>query len=122
MRRGLLKDLANTPTAIACGWRLYGDIERLTSLDGRVVTINLLDGTTQVDGESLDVSLGIRNEVVAWMRERFDRDDIPAGLVTAAHLTLAPRVERGLVVAYRTVVETRDRVHQSSDTARWREE
>ena len=37
MRRGLLKDLANTPTQIACGWRLYGDLPPLTALSGSEV-------------------------------------------------------------------------------------
>jgi hypothetical protein len=56
MRRGLLKDLANTPTQIACGWRLYGDLPRLTVLSGSEVVVDLLPGTAMVDGgDALDV-------------------------------------------------------------------
>ena len=121
MRRGLLRDLANTPTAIACGWRLYEDIERLTSLVGRVVTIDLLRGTSRVGDEVLEPPLGITHDTTAWMRERLDRDGIPSGLVTGASLTLTPREERGLVVACCTVVVTRDAVYESRDVAAWRE-
>lgn len=119
MRRGLLKDLANTPTAIACGWRLYEDIRRLMSLDGRVVTIDLLAGTSVVDGEAMSPQLGIVRDVTAWMRERSEKDDIPPGTVTAARLTLVPHVGRGLRVECRTVVETTGREYASTDTATW---
>jgi len=44
VRRGLMKDLANTPTQIACGWRMYGDIARLSDLSGSEVVIDLLSG------------------------------------------------------------------------------
>lgn len=115
-----MKDVANTPTAIACGWRLYEDVERLTALAGRVVVIDLLAGTGRVDGEPLNPPLGLTQDVTDWMRERFDRDGIPPGLVTGAHLTLTPRLERGLVVACSTVVETTEGRYESTDTAVWR--
>ena len=120
MRRGLLKDLANTPTAIAVGWRLYEDVERLTALAGCVVTIDLLDGSSLVDGEPLNPPLGIAHDVTTWTRERFARDGIPPGLVTEAYLTLRPRAERGLVVECRTVVATADDTYESADVASWR--
>lgn len=119
MRRGLLKDLANTPTAIAVGWRLYGDIQRLLAMDGRTVTIDLLTGTSVVDDEPMVPPLGIVHDVTVWMHARFEQDGIPPGTVTAARLTLEPHAERGLRVDCRTVVETVDRVYESADTAAW---
>ncbi len=121
MRRGLLKDLANTPTAIACGWRLYEDIQRLRSLDGRPVLIDLLAGTSVVDDQLMAPPLGIVHDVTAWMRERFEKDGIPPGTVTAAVLTLKPHAERGLRVDCKTVVETSDGRFASADTAFWHE-
>jgi len=106
MRRGLLKDLANTRTAIACRGRLYEDLQRLLSLDGRTVTIDLLTATSVVDDEPMAPALGIVHDVTVWMRERLEHDGIPPGTVTAARLTLAPHAERGLRVDCRTVVES----------------
>ncbi len=106
--------------AIACGWRLYEDVERLTSLAGQVVTIDLLHGGCHVDGEPMDPPLGLTQDVSDWIRARFDSDGVPRGLVTGAHLTLAPRKQRGLVVACQTVVETAEGVYESNDTASWR--
>ncbi len=59
MRRGLLKDLANTPTDIACGWRLYEDIQKLMLLDGQVVTIDLFEGSSSINDESMLPPLAI---------------------------------------------------------------
>ena len=53
VRRGLMKDLANTPTQIACGWRMYGDIARLSDLSGSEVVIDLLSGGCACDGREL---------------------------------------------------------------------
>lgn len=119
MRRGLLKDLANTPTAIACGWRLYADIQQLRALDGSVVTIDLLSGTVVVEGEQLSGQLFIANDVIEWMRERLAKDGIPPGMVTGAQLMLTPHADRGLRVDCRTVISTVDQTFESSDTARW---
>lgn len=52
-------DLANTPTQIACGWRLYGDFAWLRHLSGSVVTIDLLNGQVGVDGHLLTPPLYI---------------------------------------------------------------
>lgn len=120
MRRGLLKDLANTPTAIACGWRLYADIEALSRLDGRIVTVDLLDGTSTVDQHPAP-ALGITRDVSMWMQERLERDGIPAGTITSAKLTLLPHVDRGLHVACATILKTTAGMFESSDTARWSE-
>ena len=119
MRRGLLKDLANTPTAIACGWRLYEDVQRLRQLDGRTVSIDLLRGTSTLDGEPMLPQLGIVADVCAWMRERFERDAIPTDAVTAGRLTLVPRVGRHLDVECRTVLETPTGNYESADAASW---
>jgi hypothetical protein len=119
VRRGLLKDLANTATAMACGYRLYGEIQRLLALDGHTVTIDLLNARSAVDGEAMVPPLGIANDVTAWMRERLERDGIPPGLVTAARLTLVPHAEDVLRVECRTIVETVDRNFESADTATW---
>ncbi len=82
--RSTKKDLANTPTAIACGWRLYEDVERLTSLAGQVVTIDLLHGGCHVDGEPMDPPLGLTQDVSDWICARFDRDGVPAGWTVPA--------------------------------------
>lgn len=82
MGLGLLKDLVNTPTAIACGRRLYADIQHLLMLDGSVVTIDLLGGTVVASGEQLPAPLFIANDVIAWMQERLAKDGVPPGLVT----------------------------------------
>ena len=105
MRRGLLKDLANTPTQIACGWRMYGDIARLSSLDGSEVTIDLISGACRSDGEELSPPLELAADVSRWMAERLERDGVPEGTVTSATLTLRPEIDRrGLVVACSTVL------------------
>lgn len=119
MRRGLLKDLANTPTAIACGWRLYDDVERLQSLGGHTVTIDLLNATSALDGQAMVPPLGIVHDVAGWMSERFERDGIPPGTVTAARLTLVPHTERGVRVECSTIIETADGNFESSDTGSW---
>jgi hypothetical protein len=71
VRRGLLKDLANTPTQIACGWRLYGDLPRLSQLIGSVITVDLLDGSAKVEGRELSPPLEIAEETSRWLRDRF---------------------------------------------------
>jgi hypothetical protein len=75
VRRGLLKDLANTPTQMVCGWRLYGpDLRRLTDLAGQAVSINLLTGECYLDTALLDPPLGIAGDITDWFRGRVDRD------------------------------------------------
>jgi hypothetical protein len=121
MRRGLLKDLANTPTQIACGWRLYGDLARLRELAGSVVTVDLLVGTSFVESRELLPSLEIAEEASRWLRDRLERDDVPEGTVRKAQLTLSPRREKngGLVVDCATELETESTTFQSRDTTRW---
>lgn len=119
MRRGLLKDLANTPTQIACGWRLYGDLKRLAVLDGRDITIDLIAGEVEIDGADAD-QLEIATAAVTWMNERLTHDDVPPGLIRSATLTLTPRVDaRRFLVECRTVVETSETTFTSEDTATW---
>ncbi|MGX7678749.1 hypothetical protein ACSMXN_07605 [Jatrophihabitans sp. DSM 45814] len=120
MRRGLLRDLANTPTQIACGWRLYGDLGQLRQLAGSVITVDLLDGTSTVSGRALSPSLEIAEETSRWLRDRFERDGVPIGTVTEARLTLSPWTDkRGLVVDCATVLQTASRTYESRDTTRW---
>src|SRR5215207_8299041 len=119
MRRGLLQDLANTPTQIACGWRLYGDLQGLEALSGSKIAIDLLEGTASINGEPLSPPLALAGEVQRWMRQRHDRDGVPADLVRRATLTLEPRTERrGLVVSCSTRIETFEATFTSSDIAR----
>jgi hypothetical protein len=123
MRRGLLKDLANTPTQIACGWRLYGDLPRLRDLVGSVVTIDLLAGTSSVEGRRLAPPLDIAEETSHWLRDRFERDGVPAELVTTARLTLSLRDGgRGLIVDCATELVTDSETFTSHDTTRWHAE
>jgi hypothetical protein len=119
VRRGLAKDLANTPTQIACGWRLYGDLTRLTILDGQDITIDLLAGGVRVDGADID-QLEMATAAVSWMNERLALDDVPPGFVRSATLTLTPRVAAGRFhVHCRTDVETSETSFTSEDTATW---
>jgi hypothetical protein len=121
VRRGLLKDLANTPTQIACGWRLYGDLPRLRQLSGSVVTVDLLDGTATVEGRELSPPLDIADETSRWLTDRFERDGVPEGTVTAARLTLRLRTDEGgmLYVECATALETESRIYDSRDSTRW---
>ena len=81
MRRGLLKDLANTPTQIACGWRMYGDLSRLSANSGAEIVIDLLHGTETCDGAPVKPSLELGDMAVSWFRERLERDRVPPGRV-----------------------------------------
>lgn len=120
MRRGLLKDLANIPTQIACGWRLYGDLPRLRELAGRAITVNLLDGTTFVDRTVPVQPLQIAEETSRWLIDRLERDGVPAGLVRRALLTLTPHLEgHGLRVMCHTLLETELETYNSSAETRW---
>ena len=120
MRRGLLKDLANTPTQIACGWRLYGDLPRLTALSGSEVVVDLLLGKAMVDGGDLSSSLIVAEKAATWFDERLQRDGVPTGTVEAASLILKPlREGRGLRVDCMTVVRTASRTYESRETTRW---
>ena len=121
VRRGLLKDLANTPTQIACGWRLYGDLPRLRELSGSAITVDLFSGRTTVEGRDVSPPLQIADETTRWLTERFSRDEVPAGTVTAARLTLTPVIdERGtLTVECVTELETPSQTYDSRDSTRW---
>jgi hypothetical protein len=120
MRRGLLKDLANTPTQIACGWRLYGDLPRLTALSGSEVVVDLLLGTAMVDGGELSSSLIVAEKAASWFDERLQRDGVPTGTVEAASLIHKPlREGRGLRFDCMTVVRTASRTYESRETTRW---
>jgi hypothetical protein len=121
VRRGLLKDLANTPTQIACGWRLYGDLPRLRQLSGSVITVDLLSGTGTVEDRELSPPLETAEETSRWLRDRFERDGVPADTVIAARLTLNPRTDkRGmLTVECATVLDTESQTYESRDSTRW---
>ena len=121
VRRGLLKDLANTPTQIVCGWRLYGpDLGRLRDLAGDPIAIDLLTGECRAAGSRLDPPLAIADDLVRWLRDRFERDGVPPGVVARATSTLTPRIElRALVIEVETVVETTRGTYDSRDTTRW---
>ncbi len=120
MRRGLLKDLANTPTQIARGWRMYGDLAQMRTLAGAEVVIDLLSGTSTVDGRELSPRLELAEATARWMDERLRRDGVPEGTVTAATLTLRPRLDRAsLIVECATSVSTASAIYDSSDTVRW---
>jgi hypothetical protein len=119
MRRGLLKDLANTPTQIACGWRLYGDLSRLSNQRGAVV-IDLLSGQATVEGHVLSPPLEVAEAAHGRIRDRFERDGVPHDLVVQATLTLSPRSDsRGLTVDCATVLQTTQGTFASSDRATW---
>lgn len=121
MRRGLLKDLANTPTQIACGWRLYGDLRRLSQMVGLVITVDLMDGSATVEDRELSPSLEIAEETSRWLRDRLERDGVPEGTVSAARLTIrATEHEPGMLTfECATVLETESRTYHSREVTRW---
>jgi hypothetical protein len=121
VRRGLLKDLANTPTQIVCGYRLYGpDLPRLAGLADEVVSVDLFNGECSVGSTALDPPLLIANDLAAWFRERVERDAVPPGMVHAATVTLMPRKQASsLAVDCKTVIESQRGAFESHDTARW---
>jgi hypothetical protein len=45
------------------GWRPYEVVQRLLSLDGRTVTIDLLTATSVVDDEPMAPALGVVHDV-----------------------------------------------------------
>jgi hypothetical protein len=108
VRRELLKVLVNTPTQIVCGWRLHGpDLRRLVDLAGEVVSMDLLTGDCYLDTTLLDPALGIAEEIAGWLREPFDRDAVPPGMVHHATMTLTPRAQSHLLtVECTTVIES----------------
>jgi hypothetical protein len=116
-----MKDLANTPTQIACGWRMYGDIARLSDLSGSEVVIDLLSGACTCDGHSLTPPLELALDAHAWMAERLSRDGVPDGTVQLATLTLRPVADerRRLTVDCSTSLTTTLGAFGSRDTARW---
>ena len=121
MRRGLLKNLADTPTQIACGWRLYGDLPRLRELAGSEVTVDLLGGTAVANGAELAPTLYVAAEIFAWLSERVQQDRVPVGTIISAELKLVPRANtRGdLSVDCTTVLTTTRGEFSSRDTTRW---
>jgi hypothetical protein len=121
MRRGLLKDLANTPTQMACGWRLYGDLKRLAELSAQPVTIDLLSGSCSVNGASCEPPLIIAVAISQWLRERIAQDGVPPGSITTATLTLTPQTEAvpNLSLKCSTVIETESGRFSSDDLAFW---
>lgn len=121
VRRGLLKDLANTPTQIACGWRLYGDLARLRELSGTVITVDLLTGQADIDGRLLSPPLDIAQETSRWLRDRLEQDGVPSGTVTAATLALRLDIDKreALVVECATTLSTQSRTFENRDSTRW---
>lgn len=116
-----MKDLANTPTQISCGWRMYGDISRLSDLSGSEVVVDVLSGACTCDGLPLDPPIYLALDVQQWMAERLSRDGVPEGTVRAAVLTLRPKAdERGrLTVECSTALSTTLGDFGSRGTARW---
>lgn len=121
MRRGLLKDLANTPTQIVCGYRLYSDIKRLAEIGPHAIKIDLLTGDCSVDEAPLEPPLSIAGEIREWMDERFANDDIPPGLVVSAMVTLVsrPQAVPNLSLDCLTVIATESETFTSHDIAFW---
>jgi hypothetical protein len=73
MRRGLLTDLANTPTQIVCGYRLYGpDLVRL-----------LLSGKCRSKGKVLEPPLAIANDLMTCLVSGLNATPSPQGSLSA---------------------------------------
>lgn len=112
--------MANTPTQIACGRRLYGDLKRLGAFVDSEVVVDLLDGKVLLGEDGSSLELNVASKACRWMRERHEKDGIPGGLVHRATLFLKPRRQgQGLVVDCETVIEAGDEIYTSHDTATW---
>jgi hypothetical protein len=81
----------------------------------------MLTGTATIEGRELSPGLEIGDETSHWLRDRFDRDDVPAGTVTVARLTLSPSgSDHGiLIVECATLLQTASDTYESSDRTRW---
>ena len=122
MKRGLLKELANTPTKMVCGHRLFGlDLPRLRDLTGELVVIDLIGGGCTVSEIALVPPLGIAKDLHDWLAETLRRENVPPDLVSQAHTTLSPHLQPSgrLDVACNTVIETVRGNYQSEETVSW---
>jgi hypothetical protein len=122
VKRGLLKELANTPTKMVCGYRLYGpDLPRLRDLTGESVVIDLIGGGCSVAEIALVPPLGIATDLQDWLAQTLRREDVPPDLLSRAHTTLTPHLQPSgrLDVACKTVIETARGNYQSEETAPW---
>jgi hypothetical protein len=100
---------------------MYGDIARLSALDGSEVVVDLLSGACTCDGVELSPSLALADDVLQWMGERLVRDGVPPGTVAAATLTLCPRIDerQRLTVECSTTLTTSLGTYESHDIAHW---
>lgn len=77
MRRGLLKNYTDTLCDIFVGWRLRvsrDDMPMLISAGAGNLEMNLLDGTTTLDGER--ITFHFSQELSDWLRERSELDGL----------------------------------------------
>lgn len=115
-----MKEFANTPTQMVCGWQSYGDLERLASLSGTAVVIDLLRGACVVNGRKMTPPLFIADIIGRWVRNLYGRDDISAGFVRSAALEVRPLAAgRRLVISCSTSVEAANGSFRSEDCATW---
>lgn len=122
MKRGALKELANTPTAIVCGYQLYGpDLVQLRRLAGEPVLVDLLTGVCTTAGSPLEPPLAIAQVLKTWVGEHLSRKGVPAGTVSRAVTILNPTTEPSgrLVVQCQTIVESLRGTFESRDIIRW---
>ena len=118
VRRGLLRDYANTVCQIFTGWRLLAwpeDVPLLLPASEGSVHLDLLDGAATLNGAP--TRLSIAQEIHLWLRERADLDGLGWDSITKADLTVdfvcreEPGRRKGVTVreldlACRSIIET----------------
>jgi hypothetical protein len=122
VKRGVLKELTNTATAIVCGYQLYGpDLPQLRRLTGQPVAVDLLSGACTSADSPVEPPLAIERVLTTWVRELIDREGVPVGMVSRAVTILYPTAEPSgqLLVECRTTVESLRGTFESQDVIRW---
>jgi hypothetical protein len=120
MKRGLLKELANNATAMACGYRPFHDLSRLADLSGSVVVVDLMTGGTRVDGDPVGTPLGVGEEIVDWFHDQTTSQRVPSGVIESASLTICPTLTDGhLVLQCETTIRASTGSYRAQDSIRW---
>jgi hypothetical protein len=119
MKRGLLQELANNATAMACGYRPFHDLSRLAAMSGSLVAVDLITGATGVDGRPLE-TLGFGEEIVDWFQDQTTQHQVLPGFIESASLTICPTLTDGhLVLQCETTIRASTGSYRAQDSIRW---
>jgi hypothetical protein len=114
MRRGLLKNYTDTVCDIFVGWRLRvsrDDMPMLLSIGAGNLAINLLDGTTSLDGET--ITFQFAKELHDWLRGRADTDGLGWANISEAKLQVRFDFKESTTPNRRRCWQTRASVQES---------